>query len=43
MMHLKESEVVLFIGSMLDMCKAEQLVSKQFEAPYVINLFTGIP
>ena len=34
---------LLFIGSMLDMCKAEQLVSKQFEAPYVINLFTDIP
>ena len=34
---------VLFIGSMLDMCKAEQLVSKQFEAPYFINLFTDIP
>ena len=34
---------VLFIGSMLDMCKAEQLVSNQFEAPYVINLFTDIP
>ena len=34
---------VLFMGSMLDMCKAEQLVSNQFEAPYVINLFTDIP
>ena len=34
---------VLFMGSMLDMCKAEQLASKQFEAPYFINLVTDIP
>ena len=30
------------MGSMLDICKAEQLVSKQFEALSLINLCTDI-